>query len=60
MPLLTHPLPDVSSTEVARILAEFWGLHGSVTPLPGERERNFHVHAADRGEFVLKVARALE
>ena len=60
MPLLTHPLPDVSSTDVARILAEYWGLQGSVDPLPGERERNFHVNSKDRGEFVLKVASPLE
>jgi len=60
MPLLTHPLPDVSSTDAARILSEFWGLQGSVNPLPGERERNFHVHSTGRGDFVLKVASPFE
>src|SRR5688572_4450255 len=60
MPVLTHPLPDVSASDAERILATHWQLRGTLRPLPGERERNFHVYTADRGEFVLKIASQLE
>ena len=60
MPVLTHPLPDVSAADAERILATHWELRGILRPLPGERERNFHVYTADGREFVLKVASQLE
>ncbi len=60
MPVLTHPLPDVSASDAERILASHWQLRGTLRPLPGERERNFHVYTADGSEFVLKVASQLE
>ena len=60
MPVLTHPLPDVSASDAERILASHWQLRGTLRPLPGERERNFHVYTADGREFVLKVASQLE
>ena len=60
MPVLTHPLPDVSAADAQEILATHWKLAGSVHPLPGERERNFHVYTDSGLEFVLKVASPLE
>ena len=60
MPALTHPLPRISLTDAQDILATHWGLHGSLRPLPGERERNFHVYTEDHREFVLKIASPLE
>src|SRR6187399_1470251 len=60
MPVLTHPLPDVTAANASEILATHWGIHGTLRPLPGERERNFHVYTADGREFVLKVASPLE
>jgi 4-aminobutyrate aminotransferase-like enzyme/Ser/Thr protein kinase RdoA (MazF antagonist) len=60
MPALTHPLPDVSVADAAEILAAHWHIHGDVRPLPGERERNFHVYTTDGREFVLKVASPIE
>jgi 4-aminobutyrate aminotransferase-like enzyme/Ser/Thr protein kinase RdoA (MazF antagonist)/murein DD-endopeptidase MepM/ murein hydrolase activator NlpD len=60
MPALTHPLPRISATDALDILATHWGLHGTLRPLPGERERNFHVYTADGREFVLKIASPLE
>ena len=60
MPVLTHPLPDVSASDAERILSTHWQLRGTLRPLPGERERNFHVYTADGSEFVLKVASQLE
>ena len=60
MPALTHPLPRIPETDAQDILATHWGLHGTLRPLPGERERNFHVYTADGREFVLKIASPLE
>ena len=60
MPALTHPLPRISATDAQDILATHWGLGGTLRPLPGERERNFHVYTGDGHEFVLKVASPLE
>ena len=60
MPALTHPLPDVTTTDAAEILAEHWGIRGTIRPLPGEREWNFHVYTGDASEFVLKIASPLE
>ena len=60
MPVLTHPLPDVSAADAQEILATHWKLTGTVRPLPGERECNFHVYTDSGLEFVLKVASPLE
>lgn len=60
MPLLTHPLPNVTATDAVDILAEHWGIEATALPLPGERERNFHVYTGDGAEFVLKVASSKE
>src|SRR5918993_1345249 len=60
MPVLTHPLPRVPDAVALEILAMHWGLSGTLRPLPGERERNFHVYTADGREFTLKIASSLE
>ena len=60
MPALTHPLPRISAADAQDILATHWGLRGTLRPLPGERERNFHVYTEDGREFVLKIASPLE
>src|SRR5688500_2814874 len=60
MPVLTHPMPAVSEADAKEILAAHWKQLDSVRPLPGERERNFHVYTAEGAEFVLKVASPLE
>jgi Ser/Thr protein kinase RdoA (MazF antagonist) len=60
MPVLTHRLPDVSAADAEQIFAAHWQLQGTARPLPGERERNFHVYTTDGREFVLKVASPLE
>lgn len=62
MPALSqlHPVPRISVTDAQDILAEHWGLRGTLRPLPGERERNFHVYTEDGREFVLKIASPME
>jgi 4-aminobutyrate aminotransferase-like enzyme/Ser/Thr protein kinase RdoA (MazF antagonist) len=53
-------MPAVSEADAKEILAAHWKQLASVRPLPGERERNFHVYTAEGAEFVLKVASPLE
>jgi 4-aminobutyrate aminotransferase-like enzyme/Ser/Thr protein kinase RdoA (MazF antagonist) len=60
MPSLIHPLPDVSPATAAEILRTHWNIGGTLRPLPGERDRNFHVYTGDGREFVLKIATAME
>ena len=60
MPALTHPVPDVSPADADEILATHWRMQGTVRPLAGERDRNFHVYTTDGREFVLKVASPLD
>ena len=55
-----HPVPRISVPDAQDILAIHWGLRGTLRPLPGERERNFHVYTEDGREFVLKIASPME
>jgi 4-aminobutyrate aminotransferase-like enzyme/Ser/Thr protein kinase RdoA (MazF antagonist) len=52
--LRTSP-PVVTIAEAERIARESYGLAVSVAPLSGERDRNFHLRAADGREYVLKI-----
>ncbi|MDA8310596.1 MAG: aminotransferase class III-fold pyridoxal phosphate-dependent enzyme [Actinomycetota bacterium] len=53
-PLLA-PRPNVSPELAAALLAEVYGIVGSLTELHGERDLNFRVDAADGRRYVLKV-----
>jgi 4-aminobutyrate aminotransferase-like enzyme/Ser/Thr protein kinase RdoA (MazF antagonist) len=52
--LRTSP-PVFTVAEGERIARDTYGLAGSVRPLPGERDCNFHLHTADQREYVLKI-----
>lgn len=52
--LRTSP-PEFTEAQVERIARDTYGLAVSVRSLPGERDRNFHLHTADRRDFVLKI-----
>jgi 4-aminobutyrate aminotransferase-like enzyme/Ser/Thr protein kinase RdoA (MazF antagonist) len=52
--LRTSP-PVFTEAQVERIARDTYGLAASVRSLPGERDRNFHLHTADRRDFVLKI-----
>jgi Ser/Thr protein kinase RdoA (MazF antagonist) len=52
--LRTSP-PVFTEAQVERIARDTYGLNVQVRPLPGERDRNFHLHTADRRDFVLKI-----
>lgn len=51
--LLTTPPPALSEAEVHHTLFELYHLSGTLSPLPGERDQNFHLRT-DQGQFVLK------
>ncbi|MBI1379065.1 MAG: aminotransferase class III-fold pyridoxal phosphate-dependent enzyme [Frankiales bacterium] len=59
MSLLDHT-PTTSSARAAELAADLFGLHGTVTELPSERDRNFRVDAGAEGVWVLKIANGLE
>jgi len=47
--------PDVTPDEIADFVRERWELTGRLTPLPGERDRNFLLEA-DHASYVVKAA----
>ncbi len=51
---------DVSATTAETVALERWGIAGRARALTGERDRNFHLRAADGREFVLKFANPVE
>lgn len=53
---LTVEPPAVPHSDVARLLERAYGLEGTLTPLPGERDQNVRVDAGKR--YVLKIAPA--
>ena len=52
---VTPPLPPA---EAARIALELFSLRGSVRPLPGEYDDNFHLVSSDGRVYVLKIMHA--
>ncbi len=52
--------PVFSDIDAAEFAAEFFGISGSVTSLPGERDQNFLVTAKSGRSYVLKIANAAE
>jgi hydroxylysine kinase len=47
--------PSISTAEGERIARDNYGLAVSISPLSGERERNFLLRTADQRDFVLKI-----
>ncbi|MEM7201692.1 MAG: aminotransferase class III-fold pyridoxal phosphate-dependent enzyme [Planctomycetota bacterium] len=54
---VAHRPPEVDG---ARLAAELFGVQGTATALPSERDRNYEISAADGARYVLKVANAAE
>lgn len=52
---LSTAAPLFTAAEGERIARDEYALAVDVEPLPGERDRNFHVRTADTREFVLKI-----
>jgi 4-aminobutyrate aminotransferase-like enzyme/Ser/Thr protein kinase RdoA (MazF antagonist) len=57
--LLESPTPEVSVAEAEALVDALFGITGAVTPLDGERDRNFRILAADGG-FALRIGNAAD
>lgn len=57
---MTVPADDVSAEEAAAVALGHWGIAATAKLLTGERDRNFHLTAADGREYVLKFANPAE
>src|SRR5882724_4509036 len=44
----------ITTGDAARLARELYGVKAAATSLPGEYDSNFHLHANDGREFVLK------
>jgi Ser/Thr protein kinase RdoA (MazF antagonist) len=52
--------PDFSIEQAKLLLAEHYGLDGTLSPLDSERDQNFKVSASDGGTYILKLVNAAE
>ncbi|MGD8377929.1 MAG: hypothetical protein PVF68_17505, partial [Acidobacteriota bacterium] len=50
------PCPSIPEGPLRDAVRRAYALEGDWTPLPGERDRNFHLHGVDGGDYVVKVA----
>jgi len=49
---VAKPVQESEALEIAR---QFFGIEAAAHSLPGEYDDNFHLHALDGREFVLKI-----
>ncbi len=59
MTLVNHK-PHFSPAEAQELAAEIFGVTGTVTALPGERDQNVRIITADGDAYVLKIANSQE
>jgi Ser/Thr protein kinase RdoA (MazF antagonist) len=52
--------PDVTAAEAAAIAGDYFGIDAAACLLTSERDKNFHLAAADGREYVLKVTNSAE
>jgi Ser/Thr protein kinase RdoA (MazF antagonist) len=57
---LSTAAPSLSLDEVADLVARLYGIHGSVTPLAGERDQNCRIETADGIQYVVKIGNPSE
>ncbi|MFT3953026.1 MAG: phosphotransferase [Piscinibacter sp.] len=58
--LLDQAAPPVTLAEAAALAERHFGLTGTLRPLTGERDRNFHLEGADGRHHVVKIAHPAE
>ena len=58
--LLETAAPAVPLPGAEAIARDVFGLHGTLTPLSGERDSNFHLAVDARTQFVLKISHPAE
>ena len=51
----TQERPDIGPGEAAEAVRAHYGLEGRLSPLPGERDRNFLLEGPDGRRWVVKV-----
>ena len=52
--------PRITPERAARLVSELYGINGSATPLPSERDQNFLISLSEQDQFVLKIANSEE
>src|SRR5437016_8473708 len=57
---LLEQAPRFDMGAAASLAEELYGIRGSATPLPSERDQNFFLETESGEKFVLKIANALE
>ncbi|MCP4305031.1 MAG: aminotransferase class III-fold pyridoxal phosphate-dependent enzyme [bacterium] len=57
--VLAAATPPVATAHAAAVMADLYDLSGEVTPLPGDRDRNFVIRGADES-WMLKIAHPAE
>ena len=60
MPSIVQHAPNFHSKDAEKIAADLFGVTGHCKTLPSERDQNFRLISNEGGDFVLKVANALE
>jgi len=60
MPSVVAQAPNFSKAQAAGFAKELFGVSGECTPLPSERDQNFHLLSPNQKEYVLKIANASE
>ena len=58
--VLTTAMPPTSEAEAEALARAHWGVPGTARRLTGERDHNFHLHADDGRDFVLKITNPAE
>jgi Ser/Thr protein kinase RdoA (MazF antagonist) len=57
---LSAAAPSLSPDDVAALVARLYGIHGSVSPLAGERDQNCRIETADGSRYVVKIGNPSE
>jgi Ser/Thr protein kinase RdoA (MazF antagonist) len=57
---LSTAAPSLSLDEVADLVGRLYAIHGSVTPLAGERDQNCRIETADGSRYVVKIGNPSE
>ena len=57
---LSTAVPELPLDEVAALAARLYGITGSIEPLPGERDQNACLDAADGTRYVIKISNPSE
>jgi 4-aminobutyrate aminotransferase-like enzyme/Ser/Thr protein kinase RdoA (MazF antagonist) len=60
MPVVVQHAPEFDERDAADLSHRLFGVEGTATRLPSERDANFLISTADAWQFVLKIANATE